>query len=86
LNPYGLPRQILSLVRLPISPLPHCYYATDLTNFIPYFLISRFLLFWEVSALVFGTFDDVTSRSTASSEPITLSALNSGGWQRLRDC
>jgi hypothetical protein len=23
LNPYGLPRQILSLVRLPISPLPH---------------------------------------------------------------
>lgn|GEM_PF-2246566 len=23
LNPHGLPRQILSLVRLPISPLPH---------------------------------------------------------------
>ena len=26
MNPHGLPRQILSLVRLPISPLSHWWY------------------------------------------------------------
>jgi hypothetical protein len=32
-NPHGLPRQILSLVRLPIPPLSHDFYVSNFNAF-----------------------------------------------------
>jgi hypothetical protein len=60
LNPYGLLRQILSLVRLPISPLPQAFLCNSLAAF-------RFLPLGVVTDLVASCSDDAIGLSKTAS-------------------